>query len=121
METSHGVLATQATAAAIANDVSPRSPLRSGRSLAAPAQTTDLDARVADIERLVETTVDWLGYMTLWAAVASILIGGMVWGMGNVVGNGDGSRLGRRFVVAGMVGALLVPLAPAVVNAISAA
>lgn len=83
--------------------------------------SAELQARVNDVEVMVGRAVDWIGQMTLWAAVASMLLGGCVWGLGNLTGNGDGGRLGRRLLIAGFVGASLVPIAPALVNALNAA
>lgn len=62
----------------------------------------------------------WLGglkFLALSGCLASLFIGGMVWGLAAM--NGNGSSWGRRFALGGTVGAIIVGLGAEIVNTFS--
>ncbi|MDY7106823.1 MAG: hypothetical protein S0880_37080 [Actinomycetota bacterium] len=58
----------------------------------------------------------WLG---LAGSLASLLIGGAVWGLSQVTGNSIQGGRGRVFALGGAAGAIVVGLAPTIVNELS--
>lgn len=58
----------------------------------------------------------WLAQIALWGSLASILMGAAVWGLAHSSGYGNGSQNGRKMLIGGIIGALLVGLAPTMVN-----
>jgi hypothetical protein len=59
----------------------------------------------------------WLGglkFLALSGCLASLFIGGAVWGLAAM--NGNGSSWGRRFALGGTVGAIIVGLGAEIVN-----
>jgi hypothetical protein len=57
--------------------------------------------------KLIEDGLNWLGYIALVASVASLLIGGALWGLGQLGGNPQSAQRGRQLVVGGLIGALI--------------
>jgi hypothetical protein len=60
--------------------------------------------------------LSWLAQAALFASVASILIGAGIWGLSKVTGNYDGGSKGLKLTLGGVAGALLVGVAPQLVN-----
>ena len=65
---------------------------------------------------LAQQLLNWTSQIALWGSLASLLVGAMVWGLSQHLGNGYQAGRGRNFAVAGAVGALLAGLAPHIVN-----
>lgn len=65
---------------------------------------------------LLQTVLNWLGYLALAGSLASLLLGGMVWGISQHAGNGYQAGRGRTYAAAGAAGALLTGLAATIVN-----
>lgn len=68
----------------------------------------------------VATLLNWLAQVALWGAVASLLLGGAVWGVSQWLGGGRGVSAGRGLAVGGAIGAALAALAAPIVNALFA-
>ena len=68
---------------------------------------------------MAQRLLDWGGQIALWGSLAAILIGAAVYGISQHMGNGIGASKGRVVALAGMTGAVLTGLAPAIVNALS--
>jgi len=66
--------------------------------------------------QLLETSLGWLGYVALAASVASLLIGGALWGLGQLGGNPQSAQRGRQLVIGGLIGALIAGAAFLLVN-----
>ncbi|MEZ5278976.1 MAG: hypothetical protein R2770_00755 [Acidimicrobiales bacterium] len=58
----------------------------------------------------------WLG---LAGSLASLLVGGAVWGLSQMTGNTIQGGRGRAFALGGAAGAVVVGLAPTIVNELS--
>ena len=69
---------------------------------------------------LLQTVLNWVGYLALAGSLASLLIGSAVWGISQHAGNGYQAGRGRNFAAAGAIGALLAGLAPTIVNTLFA-
>ena len=66
-----------------------------------------------------QQVLGWLAWGGLAGSLASLLIGGAVWGLGHVNGNALGSSKGKMFALGGMAGAILVGLAATIVNTLA--
>lgn len=66
----------------------------------------------------VQTSLNWLAQVTLWSSLASLLVGGAVWGLSQQFGNGYQAGRGRAFAIGGAIGAVLAALAAPIVNAL---
>ena len=66
---------------------------------------------------LVKTVIGWLTFYGLAGAIASVIIGEMVWGLSAHYGNGMHAGRGRGLVMGGAVGAGAIGLASVIVNA----
>ncbi len=64
----------------------------------------------------LQKLLDGLVFVGLLACVAAIVVGGATWFVGAQAGNFTASMGGRRAVLAGMVGALVIGAAGALVN-----
>lgn len=64
----------------------------------------------------VQTLLNWLGQIALWGSLASLLVGGAVWGLSQHAGNGYQAGRGRTFAIGGAIGAVLAALAAPIVN-----
>lgn len=67
---------------------------------------------------LVTTLLGNLKYLGLAGSLAALFIGGAVWGLATV--NGNGSTWGRRFALGGVVGSIITGLGTTIVNTFSA-
>ena len=65
---------------------------------------------------LIEKILSWLTSGALYGSLASLLIGAMIWGFSQHNGYSPGASKGRMLAIAGVIGALLAGLAPAIVN-----
>ncbi len=63
----------------------------------------------------------WLAWAGLAGSLASLFIGGAVWGLSHAAGNSMQSSRGRAFALGGAAGSIVVGLAPTIVNELSAA
>ena len=64
----------------------------------------------------LQTLLNWLGGVGLVGAFASILGGGMTWGVSHRMGHTGGESRGRNLVLGGLIGAAIIGLAPTLVN-----
>jgi uncharacterized membrane protein YkvI len=76
-----------------------------------PADPTGLPAR-----NLIEQSMSWLSVAALWASLASLLLGAIFLGLGVLGSSGNSKGLGKSLIIGGVIGALIVGLAPTVVN-----
>jgi hypothetical protein len=65
---------------------------------------------------LVAQILGWLKYLALAGSLASLLIGGAVWGLSQHSGNTIGASRGRAYALGGAAGAIVTGLAATVVN-----
>ena len=70
---------------------------------------------------LIQQMLNWLSQAALWGSLASILVGGAVYGLSQYSGNYAGGARGRQLAVAGVIGACLVGAAPLAINLFFAA
>ena len=66
-----------------------------------------------------QQVLGWLAWAGLAGSLASLLIGGGVWGLSHANGNALGASKGKLFALGGMAGAILVGLSPTIVNTLS--
>lgn len=66
-----------------------------------------------------QQVLGWLAWGGLAGSLASLLIGGAVWGLGHASGHSMGASRGKLFAFGGMAGAILVGLAATIVNTLS--
>ena len=66
--------------------------------------------------QFIQTLIDWLGQYGLWFALAAMLIGGAVYGVSTYGGNSYQGSRGRTVALAGAAGAVIIGLAPTVIN-----
>lgn len=89
------------------------------RSLLADAQiTVTPSAEGLPGGEFVGTMLGWLAQVTLWGSVASMLLGGAIWGASQWYGGGQQVATGRRLAGGGFIGAALAALAAPIVNAV---
>ncbi len=63
----------------------------------------------------------WLAWAGLAGSLASLFIGGAVWGLSHAAGNSMQSSKGKAFALGGAAGAIVTGLAPTIVNELSGA
>lgn len=63
----------------------------------------------------------WLAWCGLAGSMASLFIGGAVWGLAHASGNSMQASRGKTFALGGVAGAIITGLAPTIVNQLSAA
>ena len=66
--------------------------------------------------QLFTRLLGWLAQAALYGSVASILVGGGIWGLSKLTGNYEGGAKGLKLTLGGVVGALMVGVAPQLVN-----
>ena len=66
-----------------------------------------------------QQVLGWLAWGGLAGSLASMLIGGAVWGLSHANGHSMGASRGKTFALGGMAGAILVGLAATIVNTLS--
>ena len=66
-----------------------------------------------------QQVLGWLAWGGLAGSLASLLIGGAVWGLSHANGHSMGASKGKAFALGGMAGAILVGLAATIVNTLS--
>ena len=66
-----------------------------------------------------QKVLGWLAWGGLAGSLASMLIGGAVWGLSYAGGQAHGVSRGKTFALGGMAGAILVGLAATIVNTLS--
>ena len=66
-----------------------------------------------------QQVLGWLAWGGLAGSLASLLIGGAVWGLGHASGHSMGASRGKAFALGGMAGAILVGLAATIVNTLA--
>jgi len=65
---------------------------------------------------VLQHLLNGLVFYGLMACIAAMVIGGATWAIGGHAGNYGATTGGRRAVLSGIVGALVIGAAPAVVN-----
>jgi hypothetical protein len=68
---------------------------------------------------LAQDVLNWLMWLGLAGSLASLFIGGAVWGLSQVSGNTIQGGRGRVFALGGAAGAIVTGLAPTIVNQLS--
>lgn len=68
---------------------------------------------------LAQDVLNWLMWLGLAGSLASLLVGGAVWGLSQVTGNSIQGGRGRVFALGGAAGAIVTGLAPTIVNELS--
>ena len=68
---------------------------------------------------LAQNVLDWLMWLGLAGSLASLFMGGAVWGLSHVSGNTMSGGRGRAFALGGAAGAIITGLAPTIVNQLS--
>ncbi|MEM7093701.1 MAG: hypothetical protein AAF567_11920 [Actinomycetota bacterium] len=66
-----------------------------------------------------QQVLGWLAWGGLAGSLASLLIGGAVWGLSHANGHSMGASRGKAFALGGMAGAILVGLSATIVNTLS--
>jgi hypothetical protein len=66
----------------------------------------------------IQTLINWLGQYALWACLASVLAGGGMYAWGRAQGENGKAVSGGALAAGGAVGAVLVGLAPQIVNSL---
>ena len=66
-----------------------------------------------------QQVLGWLAWGGLAGSLASLLIGGAVWGVGHASRHSMGASRGKAFALGGMAGAILVGLAATIVNTLA--
>jgi hypothetical protein len=87
-----------------------------GQVLAQVGATPDNGFPGAD---LAQDVLNWLMWLGLAGSLASLLVGGAVWGLSQVTGNSIQGGRGRVFALGGAAGAIVTGLAPTIVNELS--
>ncbi len=87
-----------------------------GRMLAQVDATPDNGFPGAE---LAQNVLNWLMWLGLAGSLASLLVGGAVWGLSQVTGNSVQGGRGRVFALGGAAGAIVTGLAPTIVNELS--
>ena len=93
-----------------------RPPLKTFRLFAQVGATPDSGFPGAD---LAQKALDWLMWLGLAGSLASLFIGGAVWGLSQLSGNSMAGGRGRVFALGGAAGAIVTGLAPTIVNQLS--
>ena len=68
---------------------------------------------------LAQNVLNWLMWLGLAGSLASLFLGGAVWGLSHVSGNTMSGGRGRTFALGGAAGAIITGLAPTIVNQLS--
>ncbi len=68
---------------------------------------------------LAQNVLDWLMWLGLAGSLASLFVGGAVWGLSHATGNSMAGGRGRVFALGGAAGAIITGLAPTIVNQLS--
>lgn len=68
---------------------------------------------------LAQNVLNWLMWLALAGSLASLFIGGAVWGLSQLSGNTVAGGRGRVFALGGAAGAIVTGLAPTIVNQLS--
>jgi hypothetical protein len=64
----------------------------------------------------IQRILGWLAQSALFASLGSILVGAAVWGLSKLFGNYGGAHKGLVLTLGGCAGALIVGIAPQLVN-----
>lgn len=65
---------------------------------------------------VAQQLINWLCQIALWGGLASILLGGALYGLAEHGGHYGGAAKGRKLAVGGGIGALMAGLAPQAIN-----
>jgi hypothetical protein len=68
----------------------------------------------------IQKVLNWTSYLALAGCLGSLLVGSMVWGLAAHSGNGYQAGQGRKYAIAGAIGAVIAGLAPTIVNTLFA-
>ena len=64
------------------------------------------------------TALNWVVWIGIVACLCGVLYGAAVWGLGSLFGGQGGQSKGRTYVIAGLVGSLVLGLGPVVLNSL---
>ena len=68
---------------------------------------------------MAQKVLNWLMWLGLAGSLASMFIGGAVWGLSQLSGNTHAGGRGRAFAMGGAAGAIVTGLAPTILNQLS--
>ena len=60
--------------------------------------------------------LSWIAQAALFASLGSILVGAAVWGLSKLMGSYSGGHKGLTLTIGGCVGAMIVGIAPQLIN-----
>ena len=64
----------------------------------------------------IQTMLSWIAQAALFASLGSILVGAAVWGLSKLMGSYSGGHKGLTLTIGGCVGAMIVGIAPQLIN-----
>lgn len=64
----------------------------------------------------IQKMLSWIAQAALFASLGSILVGASVWGLSKLFGSYSGGHKGLTLTIGGCVGALIVGIAPQLIN-----
>ena len=70
---------------------------------------------------MMQTLLNWTGQYGLWGCLASLIVGGGIWGLSQQFGNGMAAGTGKMLAAAGGIGAVIIGLAAVIVNTLFSA
>ncbi len=92
---------------------------RTGASLAQVSFTPSADD--APGGAMMQKLLNWTGQYGLWGCLASLIVGGGIWGLSQQFGNGMQAGKGKMLAAAGGIGAVIIGLAAVIVNTLFSA
>jgi len=70
---------------------------------------------------MMQKLLNWTGQYGLWGCLASLIVGGGIWGLSQQFGNGMQAGKGKMLAAAGGIGAVIIGLAAVIVNTLFSA
>ena len=70
---------------------------------------------------MMQKLLNWTGQYGLWGCLASLIVGGGIWGLSQQFGNGMAAGKGKMLAAAGGIGAVIIGLAAVIVNTLFSA
>ena len=70
---------------------------------------------------MMQKLLNWAGQYGLWGCLASLIVGGGIWGLSQQFGNGLAAGKGKMLAAAGAIGAVIIGLAAVIVNTLFSA
>jgi len=88
--------------------------------IAAPAWADDVkvtpSTKGMPAGQTIQTMLSWIAQAALFASLGSILVGAAVWGLSKLMGSYSGGHKGLTLTIGGCCGALIVGIAPQLIN-----